>query len=202
LNDLPIRLVVDDDLRRSRLTVFFRLLFTAPHFVWVTLWSIAASLAAVANGLVILVRGRSSEPLHSFLSAYVRYYTHVTSFLFLVANPFPGFAGTPGYPVDLVIDPPERRNRWTTLFRVVLSVPAVVLSAVLTAVLVVVGLLGSLASLLTGRMPRGLRDLGVFCIHYLAQTNAYVLLVTDSYPRARRLRPPAEREPPSFEAAI
>ena len=30
----PVRLVLADDLRRSRLTVCFRLLLALPHFVW------------------------------------------------------------------------------------------------------------------------------------------------------------------------
>ena len=99
----PVRLVLEDDGRRSRLTVLFRLLLALPHLVWLTLWTIAAFLAAIANGLVALVRGHSAEPLHRFLAAYVRYTAHVTAFLLLVANPFPGFTGEPGYPVDIAV---------------------------------------------------------------------------------------------------
>ena len=33
LPERPVAVTVDDDLRRSRLTVFFRLLLTIPHFV-------------------------------------------------------------------------------------------------------------------------------------------------------------------------
>ena len=132
----PVRLELDDDRRRSRLTVFFRLLFAIPHFVWLLLWSIAAFLAAIANWFVVLVRGRSAHPLHRFLAAYVRYDAHVTAFVTLVANPFPGFAGTPGYPVDIAVDPPERQSRWKTLFRLFLSIPAAFVSGALTAVVV------------------------------------------------------------------
>ena len=57
-----VRLELSDDGRRSRLTVFFRLLLALPHFVWLVLWSVAAFVAAIANGLVALVRGRSAEP--------------------------------------------------------------------------------------------------------------------------------------------
>ncbi len=42
MNDYPIRLVVTDDLRRSRLTVFFRYLLALPHIVWLALYGIAA----------------------------------------------------------------------------------------------------------------------------------------------------------------
>ena len=40
----PVRLVGDaHDLRRSRLTVFFRLPLVIPHLVWLALWSIVAA---------------------------------------------------------------------------------------------------------------------------------------------------------------
>ena len=90
----------------------------------------------------------------------MRYYAHVTAFVTLVANPFPGFTGDPGYPVDIVIDPPERQNRWITFFRVFLAIPAFILSGALSVVLFVVAFLGWFAALATGRMPTGLRNLG------------------------------------------
>ena len=58
----PIRLSVDDDLRRSRLTVFFRLPLAIPHFVWLLLWGIAAFFAVIANWFVTLFRGRPAAP--------------------------------------------------------------------------------------------------------------------------------------------
>src|SRR6185503_17178433 len=104
-------LVPSDDLRRSRLTVFFRLLLTLPHLVWLALWAVAAILAGFVNWLVTLVRGRPAAPLHRFLSAFVRYAFHVLAFLSLAGNPFPGFTGKPGaYPVDLELPVPERQH--------------------------------------------------------------------------------------------
>ncbi len=192
----PVELELNDDQRRSRLTVFFRLLLAIPHFVWLALWSIAAFLAAIANWFVVLVRGRSAAPLHRFLAAYVHYDAHVTAFVCLVANPFPGFAGTPGYPVDIAVAPPERQNRWLTLFRLFLAIPAFVISSALTVVLGVVAVLGWFASLATGRMPTGLRNLGAYAVRYLAQVQAYWFVLTDVYPHASpALRRPPEPEP-------
>ncbi len=175
---------VDDGGRRSRLTVFFRLLLALPHFVWLTLWSVAAFLAAVANWIYTLVRGRSAAPLHRFLAAYVRYSAHVTAFATLVANRFPGFTGQPGYAVDIAIGPADRQSRWVTLFRTILVVPALLVSGGLSAALAVIAFLGWFAALATGRMPDGLRRLGVIAVRYLAQTSAYWLIVTDDYPYA------------------
>jgi hypothetical protein len=196
LSPHPIGLELNDDGRRSRLTVFFRLLLAIPHFVWLLLWSIAAFLAALANGIVALLTGRSAASLHRFLAAYIRYYAHLTAFVSLVANPFPGFVGEPGYPVDIAIAPPERQNRWITFFRLFLAIPAFLVSGALSVALFVVAVLGWFAALATGRMPTGLRNLGAVCIRYHAQTNAYLYVLTDAYPHASpALRPPPEPEP-------
>ncbi|MGH3048328.1 MAG: DUF4389 domain-containing protein, partial [Gaiellaceae bacterium] len=178
-----IRIAVDDDLRRSRLTILFRLLLFLPHLVWFLLWSIAAFFAVLVGWFVTLAAGRLPAGLHRFLAAYIRYGTHISAYVFIVANPFPGFTGTAGtYPVDLEVDPPARQSRWITLFRLFLAIPAWVVAGGLGSVLVTVGLLGWFAGLVTGRMPQGLRNLGAYAIRYNAQAHAYLYLLTDRYP--------------------
>ena len=202
LPEHPVRVELADDLRRSRLLVLFRFLLALPHLVWLSLWFVAAFLAAVANGVVALVRGRSAAPLHRFLAAYVRYVAHVSAFLFLVANPFPGFVGAPGYPLGIAVDPPAQQRRAITFFRLPLALPAFLVAGALGFVLVVVGFLGWFAALFTGRMPEGLRNLGAIAIRYTAQTNAYGAILTDRYPYASpALRPAEQPEPPSVALA-
>ena len=172
-----------DDLERSRLTVFFRLLLFLPHLVWFLLWSVAALIATIANWFVTLFRGVPAAPLCRFLSAFVRYSTHITAYAYLVSNPFPGFTGAPGsYPVDLQIAPPERQNRWKTGFRLVLAVPAYFVAGALGNALLLVGIYGWFVGLIRGRMPAGLQRLGVFALRYSAQLYAYTALLTDRYP--------------------
>jgi hypothetical protein len=183
----PIRLRSSgDDGRRSRLTTFFRLLLAVPHLIWLELWALLALLAAIANWLVTLIRGRSPSGLHNFLGAFTRYQVHVIAYIALLANPFPGFAGAPGsYPVDIEIAPPETQNRWVTGFRGLLILPALILNSAISAGLYVAAFLGWFAVLFTGRMPRGLRNLGAFAVRYTAQTNSYGwALLTDRYPYA------------------
>jgi ABC-type multidrug transport system fused ATPase/permease subunit len=197
--DKPIKLTVDDDLRRSRLTVFFRFLLAIPHIVWLVLWGIAVFFALVVGWFAALITGRLPEALHRFIGAYLRYEIHVFAFLFIVANPFPGFTGTPGsYPVDLVIPPRETQNRWKTLFRLFLMIPAQVIAGGLGGVLWVVGLFGWFTGLILGRMPEGIRNLGAYCLRYVGQANAYSSLLTDSYPYTgptEYVRPEPEDEP-------
>jgi hypothetical protein len=194
-----VRVSLDDDLRRSRMTVAFRALLAVPHIVWLTLWGIVAFLAAIASWFATLAVGRPPAALHRFLSAYLRYQAHVGAFLWLAANPFPGFTGAPGrYPLDVEIDPPATQHRAITLFRIVLAVPALLVASALGTAQLAAGVGGWAASLATGRMPRGLRDLSAFCIRYSAQVNAYLLIVTDRYPYSG---PTLETGPVSVEWA-
>ena len=179
----PVRAEVVDELRRSRLTVFFRLALAAPHLVWLTLWGVLAYLGAIVNWLATLIAGVSPLWLHRFLSRYLRYQFHVGAFLYLVGNPFPGFVGAPGsYPVELHVADRAPQNRWGVAFRLVLAVPALMLASVFSTLLFVVAVLGWFAGMFTARMPLGLRNLGAFALRYVAQANAYVLLLSGAYP--------------------
>jgi len=181
--DHPVRLTVTDDLRRSRLTVFFRLFLALPHIVWITLWSILVFFAAIATWIAALIIGRPPAPLHRFLSAFVRYSTHLSAYVSLAANPFPGFTGAAGsYPIDPELPPPEPQRRLVTLFRLFLAIPAIAVSSGLSTLLFVSAFLGWFASLALGRMPRSLREAQAYSLRYSAQVSSYLLLVTGRYP--------------------
>jgi Domain of unknown function (DUF4389) len=179
----PIELDVHADLERSRLTVFFRLLLAIPHLIWLALWGIAVAVAVIVGWFATLATGSLPLGLHRFMAAYVRYQNHVYAYLFLIAEPFPGFTGRAGgYPVDPRIADPLPQNRWKVLFRAFLAIPAVLLNSAYGSLLFVVALLGWFACLANGRMPLGLRNAGALVLRYAAQTHGYVLLLTDAYP--------------------
>ncbi len=191
----PVRLLVEDDLRRSRLTVLFRLPLAAPHLAWWLCWYPLAVLAWLTNWFSVLVLGRSPHPLARFLAAFVRYTVHLGAFLSLVGSPFPGFLGRAGtYPVDVPLHPLARQSRWITLGRAPfffglapLVLPALLLSNAISHLPVVAGVLGWPASLALGRMPPGLQEAGAYALGYYAQTLAYSWLLTDRYPHASPL---------------
>jgi hypothetical protein len=199
---------VRDGLRRPRLLVAFRALLVIPHYVWLTLWTVLALGASVLAWLVALATGRVPWALHRFLAAYVRTIVHVAAFLYVVGRPFPGFVGREGsYPIGLTIAPRERQRRLTVLFRLLLAVPAGLISSAYSGALFVAAVLGWFAALATGRMPEGLRDLGVSALRYQGQLLAYVLLLTPRYPDSTPVlkgEPPGELQdegPPDREEA-
>ena len=177
----PITLVNDDDLRRNRLTVFFRLLLVIPHAIWLAVWGIAVYVAVFISWLIAIFTGRVPDGLHNFIASYLRYLTHVRAYMLLVADPFPGFSGGP-YPIDLRIAPPEKQSRLTVFFRTLLAIPAFVLSYVFGIVNNAIALLGWFYALATGRMSEGMRNLSAWMLKYEAQTYGYVMLLTGKYP--------------------
>jgi uncharacterized protein DUF4389 len=178
----PIRLVVNDDLQRNRLTVFFRLLLAIPHLIWLTLWGIVAVLAGIANWFATLFAGRSPDGLHNFLATYLRYQTHVYAYVLLIADPFPGFGGQPGYPIDLEVDPPQPQNRWTVAFRLILAIPAYIISSIMSYLNRALALFSWFVALIMGRVPEGMRNFAAFALRYEQQTTAYAALLTQRYP--------------------
>ena len=207
----PVRLVVTDDLRRSRLTVFFRLLLAIPHYFWIGLIGVVVALLVFVNWFILLFVARTPKGIHDFLAGYIRYTTQLEAYILLAANPYPAFwpLGEGDYPVTLEIDPPAQQNRWKTFFRLFLAIPAFLVSGTLLAGGVrfggyalgpafMVAFLLWWVALFLGRSPRGLRDLIAFCVGYSAQLAAYLFLVTDRYPYSgpTRFVPPRDGEEP------
>ena len=208
----PIRLVVEDDLGRSRLTVFFRLLLAIPVVMWLFLWGIAAFVASFVMWLAVLINGTAPTSIHDFVAGWVRYATQVSAYLYLAGNPYPWFRGSTGYPVDVEIDPPERQSRWSAGFRLLLAIPAVIVASTLgsglffgsssgsagttsggdeyaaSTTISFVGVASAAAFLawfaivVRGQAPRGLRDLTAYCLGYGAQACGYLFLLTGRYP--------------------
>ncbi len=178
----PIGLIVTDDLRRSRLTVFFRLLLVIPHLIWLALWGIVAELAVLIAWFAALFTGRVPDGLHGFIANFLRYSTRVNSYMLLLANPYPPFSSAGSYPIDVRIDPPQQQSRLTVFFRLLLVIPAGLLSYVFRIVNNLVALLGWFYCLALGRMHEGMRNISAWLLRYEIQTYAYLFLLTGRYP--------------------
>jgi hypothetical protein len=177
----PIGLIVTDDLRRSRLTVFFRLLLAIPHLIVLYVLGIVVEFLLFFAWLIALVLGRLPYGLHGFLAWYLRYFTRVTAYLLLLADPWPPFSSAP-YPIDVRVEPPRPQNRLTVLVRVILAIPALILTTVFRLVNTLAAIFGWFYCLALGRMHQGMRDLSAWMLRYEAQTYAYLFLLTSRYP--------------------
>ena len=178
----PIHLVVTDDLQRSRLTVFFRLLLVIPHLIWLALWGIAVWFAVLAVWFVGIFMGRVPDGLHGFIAGYLQYLTHVYAYFSIAADPYPSFSGGPGYPIDVVVAPAGPQSRLTILFRLLLYIPAAIVLYLLGYVAQIISVAAWFFALFTGRLHPGIRDILVYWLRYNAQAFGYVCLLTQRYP--------------------
>jgi hypothetical protein len=179
----PIQLVVSDDMQRSRVTVFFRLILAIPQFIWAVLFGIAAELAIFVAWFAALFTGRVPEGLHGFIASYLRYLTRLTAYLFLLADPYPPFGGEEGgYPVDVRIAPAAPQNRLITFFRLILAIPGAILAYVFRLVNQVIAFLGWFVCVFTGQMNPGMARLSARLLSYEVQLYGYTYLLTDRYP--------------------
>ena len=207
--DLPVRLVVTDDLERSRVTVFFRLLLAIPHLIVVALWGLASAVVSIILWIALVFEGRAPASLQRFVSTYIRYSVQVSGYLHIAAAPWPRFGGSDGYPLDVEIDVARRQSRRSVAPRIFLALPALLLGAAIGGgawfgdvswagshdsaaawsagasaggLAATAAFLAWFATVARGRTPRGLRDLAAYGIGYTAHVGAYLLLLTDVYP--------------------
>jgi hypothetical protein len=171
--------------RRNRLTAFFRLILAIPLAIWLYLYGIVAFLAIVIAWFAIVFTGRYPRGLYEFVAGFTRFITRVTAYAALLCDPYPSFGGAddPAYPVRMQFDGPlERYSRPKTLFRVILAIPIVILRYIM-GLLLEVGAIGAwVVIVITGKMPRGLFDLMVLANSYTARSDAYLYLLTETYP--------------------
>ena len=140
-----------------------------------------ATTPARAKRLVLLIAAIAVAPV---ILSYFAYYAlprdSRVNYGTLVARPFHDVAGTTldGKPLSTR----DFRGRWTVLFRGLLAFPAGLIGGALQGVMYMAAILGWFASLFTGRMPRGLREIIAWGLRYSAQLMAYGLLLTPAYP--------------------
>ena len=179
----PVRFAGGDDLSRSRLTVLFRLVLVIPHLLLLMLYGLGAFVVVVIAWFAALVTGRVPAGLHGFLTGYVRYSAHVLAYATILTGPFPPLGTDDPYTFEIEIDGPVRQNRLTVLFRALLVLPCMVLLGyILDPLLGLVAIGCWFVALVTGRVPAGLQNVGLWILKFRVRSYAYALLVNPRYP--------------------
>ena len=181
----PVAFEVDYVSERSRLTAFFRLLLVIPLWIWLYFYGILAYIAVVIAWFAIVLTGSYPRALYDFVAGFVRFLTRTTAYASLLCDGYPSFGGSddPAYAVRMSFAGPlELYSRARTFFRFILALPILVLRYVM-GIMLEVGAVASWAVIvITGKMPRGLFDMMVLANSYTARSDAYLMLLTQTYP--------------------
>jgi Domain of unknown function (DUF4389) len=181
----PVTFEVEYVERRNRLTAFFRLILSIPVLIWLYLYGIVAYIAVVIAWFAIVITGRYPRALFDFVAGFNRTLARGTAYFVLLCDPYPPFSGAEdsGYPVRMEFTGPlESYSRLKTVFRLLLAIPIAILRYVMN-ILLEIGALGAwVVIVITGKLPRGLFDLMVLANSYMARSDAYLFLLTETYP--------------------
>jgi hypothetical protein len=181
----PVTFEADYVERRNRLTTFFRLILAIPLLIVLYLYAIVAAVAILIAWFAIVFTARYPRGLYDFVAGYTRFITRFTAYVSLLCDPYPAFGGSddPVYPVRLEFAGPlERYSHLKTLFRIILAIPIVILRYVMELLLKIGAIAAWFVILVIGKMPRGLFDLMVLANSYMARSDAYIYLLTETYP--------------------
>jgi hypothetical protein len=181
----PVTFEADYAERRNRLTSFFRLILAIPLVIWLYFYGIAAFIAIVIAWFAIVITGRFPEGLYEFIAGYTRFLARFTGYTVLLTDIYPAFGGAddPAYPIRMQFAGPlDGYSRVKTFFRALLAIPILVLRYVMGLLLEIGGLAAWIVIVVTGRLPRGLFDLMVLANSYSARSDAYIYLLTETYP--------------------
>jgi hypothetical protein len=189
---------------RSRLTTLFRLLLVIPHLVVAALWGIAVFVVVVIAWFALLITGTWPAGMYDFTAGFLRYYTRIHGYLFLLADPYPPFSGAdePGYPVRLHVGPAQPEyDRLKVLLRIFYIIPAYLIVYVMNVVIELAAIASWLVIVVIGKQPKGLQDVIGLCVSYSARAYALFLLLTETYPpftddHARQIGEPAPAAAP------
>jgi Domain of unknown function (DUF4389) len=180
----PVTFEADYVEQRSRLTTFFRLILAIPLAIVLYIYGIIAAIAMVIAWVAIVVTGSYPEGLYDFIAGYTRFLARFTAYSALLVDPYPSFGGSddPAYPVRMQFHRLDEYSRLKTFFRFLLAIPILILRYVVGILLEIAAIAGWVVVVITGKMPRGLFDLMLLANSYTARSDAYVFLLTESYP--------------------
>ncbi|MDQ3738282.1 MAG: DUF4389 domain-containing protein [Actinomycetota bacterium] len=170
--------------QRNRLTNAFRIILAIPHLVFSALWGYAVEFAAVAQWFVIVFTGKRNRGIWEFQNGWLGYSGRVNAYVFQLYDPYPAFGDSAGdTPTRYSFSGQEPANRLTNALRLIWAIPALLFSMILTIGAFFVLFASWWVILFTGKQPIGMFGFMQKVLRYSLQTNSYLFLMTDTYPK-------------------
>lgn len=182
-DSLPVEVRFTDAVYQRRWTVVVRFFLCLPQVVVLVFVGAASFFVAAVGWFAALVMGRLPDGIATFLCGVLRWTTRVNAYFFLITDQYPPFslASEESYPVD-VISRAGNLNRGAVLFRIVLVIPAAVVSALSWVGIVVLALPIWLWVVLVGHLPAPVFGAVAATLRYQTRVTGYYWMLTSTYP--------------------
>jgi hypothetical protein len=178
---------------QRRWTVLLRYLLAVPNLVVLWLAGILAWVCVVPGWWVAVFTGRLPGWYHRLATGYLVANVRLSGYLMLLTDQRPpiGFAAEAAYPIWFPPPPRTRLRRVTVLFRLILVIPAMVVTTVASTGWWVVGVVHWIIVLVKRRYPEPLFRATTSILCLVGSYTAYLLLLTDRYPLGQLYQDPA-----------
>jgi hypothetical protein len=174
----------------ARWRVIGNIILAIPHLIIVQVLGFVAEILAFVAWILGVFTGKVPEGILGFIALYVRYSTRVSVYAGFLKEEYPPFSfdttlADPGDDPRVKVDfapETEGRNRLTIFFRIILAIPHVIVLGLISIVAFFAYVIAFFAVLFTGTWPAGLRNFIVGLLRWNTRLNAYMYLLTDTYP--------------------
>lgn len=170
---------------QQRWTVLIRLILAIPQLIILYFLWVAGFFVLVVGWFAALFTGQLPEGIRDFLIGILRYQVRVHGYLFLLVDEYPPFVffDAPDYPIQIEVPPPTRLNPLAVLFRLILIIPAAIISGVVMDGAIVVSIVVWVMMLFTGRQPEPAFGATSAGLRYQMRFLAFTGMLTPTYPK-------------------
>jgi hypothetical protein len=169
---------------RNRLTTLFRIILAIPHLIVANLLLRVAQVLGVIQWFIILFTGQRNRGLFDLQNQWLGYGAATYSYVGVMFDRFPPFVTLNGLDdMRYELQYAQNANRLTNLLRLIWAIPAIIIGTIIVFVGTIVTIISWIIIVITGAHPRGMFDFLVKVHRYAVRLNAYLLLMTDTYPK-------------------
>jgi hypothetical protein len=188
----PARLEFGAEYRVERWRPLGQWVLAIPHLAIAWALSYLRNVLTVISLFTVLFTKRIPRSIFDAIVMTYRYEWRAVSYALALHADYPPFDFAVGSDDDrrephttLSIDYPVELNRWKPLYKWFLAIPHYLVAAVLVVGSCIAYLAGFVAILFGGEYPHAIRDYLVAVYRYVLRVQAYVGLLTDTYPPFR-----------------
>jgi hypothetical protein len=169
---------------RSRLTNLFRIILAIPHLIIANLLLRVAQVLGVIQWFIILFTGKRNRGLFDLQNQWLGYGAATFSYVGVMFDRYPPFVTLNGLDdMRYGLEYTEDANRLTNFLRIIWAIPALIIGTIIVTVGFIVTAISWIVIVITGAHPQGMFDFLVKVHRYAVRLNAYLLLLTDTYPK-------------------
>ena len=169
---------------RSRLTTLLRIILAIPHLIVANLLLRVAQVLSLIQWFIILFTGKRNRGLFDLQNQWLGYGAATYSYVGVMFDDYPPFVNVAGLQaMRYGLEYEQQANRLTNFLRIIWAIPALIIGTIIVTVGLIVTAISWIVIVITGAHPQGMFDFLVKVHRYAVRLNAYLLLMTDTYPK-------------------